>query len=215
MMECADCRAWRESAHIVTRRVRLTQAQPGPGATPELLMAVRRGLKADSRPEHRFAAARLALLLVALAQIAIAVPALILGTDREAPLHVAHEMGSFDMALAMGFLIVVWQPARARGMHLLVGAAALLLVATAVIDLFAGRTNLSDEAPHLLVVVGWFLMFTLAGWSPTENGQQQARNLTLERRPIMFIDGAAGGSGADGHDLRAAAAPIERRAAEA
>ena len=100
-------------------------------------------------------------MAIAIIQIVLTVPALILGSDREAPLHVAHEMGAFDMAFAIGFLS--WhQPERARGMHVLVGAAALLLLGTAAVDLLTGHTTAADEAPHLLVLAGWRFMY----WSP-------------------------------------------------
>jgi predicted anti-sigma-YlaC factor YlaD len=212
LAECDDCRRWRESAHLITRNARLAPVQPTPMAGPELLQAVRQALPADTRRRARLTAARVALVLVALAQLAMAVPALILGTDREAPLHVAHEMGSFDMALAVGFLVVAVQPARARGMHLLVGAAALLLVVTAVIDLAAGRTNVADEAPHLLVVIGWMLMFGVAQRTPTSRGEGRGHELSPSRRSVLFSGGSIGRPTDLDRDLGAADAPAMRRA---
>lgn len=161
LAECASCAAWREQAHAITRRVRLVPVQPAPAADPELISAIRAELSGCSRAPAELTGMRLGLVAIALVQIVLTVPGLIFGKDRDAPLHVAHELGSFGMALAVGFLIVAWQPARARGMHLLVGAAALLLVVTAVIDLLGGHTSLSDEAPHLVVLAGWLLMYLL------------------------------------------------------
>src|SRR5262249_54494357 len=60
-----------------------------------------------------------------------------------------------------------WKPDRARGMHALVGAAAVLLVITAAIDLAHGRTDFGDEAPHLLAVAGWLLLGRLAAATPS------------------------------------------------
>jgi hypothetical protein len=51
-------------------------------------------------------------------------------------------------------------------MRALVGCAALLHVATAIVDLAAGRTGLGDEAPHLLVVAGWLLLRRVAQLAP-------------------------------------------------
>ena len=116
---------------------------------------------------------------MALAQIVVTVPQLILGSDREAPIHVAHEMGSFDLALAIGLLVAAWQPARARGMHILVGAIALLLVGTATVDLLAGRTSPADELPHLLALAGWALMYRIAELAPSGEGG-------LARMPVGF-----------------------------
>ena len=105
-------------------------------------------------------------MIVACTQLALSVPMLVFGQDHSAPLHVAHEMGSFDLAVAVGFLVAVRRPGRAMGMASLVGAAACLLVLTALVDLMAGRTSLADEAPHLLVVVGWLLLRRLASIAP-------------------------------------------------
>jgi len=82
-------------------------------------------------------------------------------------MHVAHELGAFDMALAVGFLAAALRPSRAQGMRTLVGCAALLLVATAIIDLISGRTTPSDELPHLLAVAGWLLLGRMAALAPS------------------------------------------------
>jgi predicted anti-sigma-YlaC factor YlaD len=174
---CSGCRSWRDDAHVVTRQTRLALAQPAPAPSASLLAAV-----AAERRRHRLSpltGARLGLVAVALAQIVVTLPPLILGSDREAPIHVAHEMGSFDLALAIGFLVAAWQPARARGMHILVGAVALLLVGTAMVDLIAGRTSPADELPHLLAVAGWALMYRVAELEPTGEGG-------LARMPVGF-----------------------------
>ena len=107
-----------------------------------------------------------ALALVAVGQLVVTIPPLLFGTDHNAPMHVAHELGAFDMALAVGFLVAVFRPSRAQGMRTLVGCAALLLVATAVIDLLAGRTTPSDEFPHLLAVAGWLLLWRISELVP-------------------------------------------------
>jgi len=171
---CADCVAWREDAHAVTRRARVALAGSAPQADAALLAAVAQ-VRRERRPRiGQLALARAGLVAVALAQIAVTVPALILGTDHEAPMHVAHEMGSFDAALAIGFLAAAWRPANARGMELLVGAAALLLVVTAVVDLLAGRTSPADETPHLLAVAGWMLLHITARLEPSFGSSERA-----------------------------------------
>jgi predicted anti-sigma-YlaC factor YlaD len=161
---CAACRAWREEAHEVTRQVRLQLAVPVRGPSQQVLEAI-----AASSGRRRIRSAtltRVGLVLVALVQIVIAEPMLLSGSYRGVPIHVAHEMGSFELALAMGFLVAAWRPSRAAGMRSLVAAVAALLVATAVIDLLAGRTTLSDEMPHLLAVLGWLLLRELAALTP-------------------------------------------------
>ena len=163
---CGACQVWRERAHELTRKVRLQPAQPAPGPTDRLL-----ALAGDQNPVRwrrpgSMTVARLGLVVVAAAQLAVCVPVLLFGHDRSAPVHVAHEMGSFEVAVAIGFLVAARRPGRAMGMLSLMGVAAGLLVLTAGLDLLAGRTGLSDEAPHLLVVVGWLLLRWLATLAP-------------------------------------------------
>jgi predicted anti-sigma-YlaC factor YlaD len=171
LSECAGCRAWREEAHEVTRRARLVPARPAPAAGEALLAAT---LAADQRTRSRrsIVFTRGMLVAVAVAQVAVTVPALVFGSDRGVPIHVAHEMGSFDMALAVGFLVAAWRPARAHGMRAFVGAAALLLIVTAVIDLLGGHTTPASEAPHLLPLAGWILLGRLAALTPSRRDDQ-------------------------------------------
>ncbi len=70
--------------------------------------------------------ARLGLLMVGVAQLCLAVPAL-LGDDAGASIHIAHEQGSWFLALAVGLLVVAWRPWRA--------AAILPFVAALVVGL--------------------------------------------------------------------------------
>jgi hypothetical protein len=153
--------------------------------------------------------------VIAIAQIVLTLPALIFGSDHEAPSHVAHEMGSFGMALAVGFLIVAWQPQRARGMHLLVGAAAVLLLVTAIFDLLAGRTSLSDEAPHLLVLAGWLLMFRVAAQTPRYADGDRRQGLPREWRTAGFGSDLPTWQTVSERDTGASAPAVERRTASA
>ena len=165
LADCPACRSWREEAHALTRRVRLASASPVPSPSASLMYALK---EAERRRRwwRSLAVTRGALALVAVGQLVVTIPPLLFGTDHEAPMHVAHELGAFDMALAVGFLVAVLRPSRAQGMRTLVGCAALLLVVTAVTDLLTGRTTPSDELPHLLAVAGWLLLRRIAALAP-------------------------------------------------
>lgn len=178
---CAACRAWREEAHALTRRTRLAAAGEHPAPNPELLDAAL--AEWDGRT-HRaaIAMARGGLVLIAVAQAAFALRNLLLGSDHGAPIHVAHEMGSFELALAAGFLVAAWFPSRARGMIPLVGCVALLLVGTATLDLVEGHTVLADEAPHLLAVAGWLLLARFSTLVPSSGEDPDVRLPWLARR---------------------------------
>ena len=187
---CPDCAGWRDSAHVVTRRARLAAAEPAPPPSAGLLALVEDERRRVSRVISPLTRVRLALVAVAIAQIVLTVPQLILGHDHDAPIHVAHEMGSFDLALAVGFLVAAWQPVRARGMHVLVGVAALLLVVTAAIDLLAGRTTPADEAPHLLALIGWALLYRSAALTADEAPTAPGVNLGFGRQSLAIPSGA-------------------------
>jgi predicted anti-sigma-YlaC factor YlaD len=158
---CEVCRAWLAEVKEVGRLFRIRSAT----ASPELSDAVVEGLlSACSRPSawKRQMALRAGLATVACLQLVIVVPVLLLGHDREAPVHVAHEMGSFDLAVAVGLLAAAWRPRRAAGMFSIVAAAGAALVVTASVDLARGATSLWDEVPHLLVVAGAMLLWALS-----------------------------------------------------
>lgn len=199
---CAGCRCWQERAHEVTRRIRLAAAQSTPAA-PEAVREAARRFPAR-RLAHAGALARIGLVAVALAQVLwVTVPALLLGQDRGAPVHVAHEMGSFDIALAVGFLVAAWRPERAQGMRALVGTAAAALAITALVDLLGAHTTLADEAPHLLALAGWLLLRRLAtpdpsrrheriaapGWPAWPRPRQAGARLGARPRPVGHLDG--------------------------
>ncbi len=149
-------------------------AEDVPATAPALGTLIHRAQTSQPRRSigwwRSLAAARMGLILLAATQIALTFPILILGSDRDAPLHVAHEMGSFDLALAIGFVVAAWDPMRAQGMRTLVGAAAVLLLVTAVIDLVAGRTTAGDEAPHLITLAGWLLLVRTGRLSLVDRG---------------------------------------------
>jgi predicted anti-sigma-YlaC factor YlaD len=208
---CPACRAWREQAHQITRRARLVPARAS--SPSEALLAAVAATHRGPAWWRSTALIRGGLVTVALAQIAVTVPALIFGTDRDAPIHVAHEMGSFDMALAVGFLAAAWAPTRAQGMRTLVGAAALLLVVTATIDLIAGRTSLSDEAPHLLTVAGWLLLRRLALLAPPNTGDRAVSPTEWLRRRSQPAPVAHASPPAGDDDLRIDITGDERVAA--
>jgi predicted anti-sigma-YlaC factor YlaD len=139
LRRCPTCRAYAE--HVEQLRAVTPIALPQPIAVGT-------------------AAIRLGLVVVAGLQLALAIPGL-LGTDEGAPIHVAHEAGSWSLALAVGFLFAAWRPLRAVGLLPLVSALSAALVLTAGLDLVHGRAVPIDESAHLLEVVGTGLLWLL------------------------------------------------------
>jgi predicted anti-sigma-YlaC factor YlaD len=109
---------------------------------------------------------RLALVGIAVAQLVLAVPTLLFGTDEGAPVHIAHEVGAWDLALAVGFLFAAWRPLRAVGMLPFVAALSAGLVLTAVVDIANGKTPAVLELTHVLELVGTGLLWMLTSPRP-------------------------------------------------
>ena len=97
--------------------------------------------------------ARYVLLWVGLTQLVLAVPALA-GDDRGASTHVARELGSWAVALAVGLLVVAWQPRRAAGLLPFALALSGAMALTASLDVIAGHAPASGELLHVLDVAG-------------------------------------------------------------
>ncbi|HEY5400851.1 MAG TPA: zf-HC2 domain-containing protein [Trebonia sp.] len=153
---CPGCLDWQRRAHTVTRRVRLGGAFLDHDLAPGVLAAV--PVHRD-RDRGRLRLARRGLLIaLALAQLAIAAPMLFLGHDREAGLHAAHELGSFNLALAMAFAVGAIRPKLSAGLAWPCAIAAGGLVTTAIIDLIGGQAIGPDEARHLVALAGAALL---------------------------------------------------------
>jgi predicted anti-sigma-YlaC factor YlaD len=188
LASCADCRDWQQRAHEVTRRARLGGPFPERDLTPQVL-AVIRPVAARRR---RVLAQRAGLVTVALAQLAITVPLLILGHDHGAGSHAAHELGSFDLALAVAFAVGAIRPALSAGLAWPCGIAAAGLVITAITDLVSGQTFGADEAQHLIGAAGAALLF----WQARTSGAGAAGPALATRGPrTLPRPGPAGATG--------------------
>ena|SRR5256885_383358 len=147
---CASCRAFVSGAEM-------------PDLTPRIVAAAEEGRAV--RP-FRESPVRVALVGVALVQLAFAVPTLLFGNDEGAPVHIAHEVGAWDLALAIGFLFAAWRPLRAVGMLPFVAALSAGLMLTAVVDIANGKTPALLEVTHVLELVGTALLWMLTSPRP-------------------------------------------------
>jgi predicted anti-sigma-YlaC factor YlaD len=150
LQRCSACRAF-------AARVQM------PDLAPRIVAAA-----AEERAMQpmRSSPVRVALVAVALAQLALAVPTLLFGSDEGAPIHIAHEVGAWDFALAIGFLFAAWRPLRAVGMLPFVAALAAGLLLTAVVDIANGKTPALLELTHLLELIGAVLLWKLTSRRP-------------------------------------------------
>ena len=154
---CMACRRFLDRARALDALTHATRT-----AIPDLSAEVLEAARAQRhRPDPWVSTLRLGLVAVAVAQLVLAIPGLIYGSDEGAPIHIAHEVGAWDLALAVGFLFAAWRPLRAVGMLPFAAALSAGLVLTAVVDIAHGRAIALTETTHLLELVGTVLLYLL------------------------------------------------------
>lgn len=197
---CAACRAWEQRAHAVTRRARLGGAFLDHDLTERVLAAVppapaRRPRSLARRP--RSLAWQAALGAVAVAQLAMTVPLLVLGHDHDAGMHAAHELGSFDLALAIAFCVGAIRPALSAGLAWPCCVAAGGLAGTAILDLIGGQTFGADEAQHLIALAGALLLLWQARTADSGTASPEIA-ATAEDQPVVLVPTSSPGLEASG-----------------
>jgi predicted anti-sigma-YlaC factor YlaD len=172
---CAACNAWADAADRLQRRIRVREAEPVPDLTSAIL--------ARSHPPKpgRGEWIRYSLAAVALTQLVLALPALVLADEVGASTHIARHIGAMSAALALGFVYTAWRPQRAYGVLPIATALAATVVVTGVLDTIRGVTPLLGESTHVLELVGFALVWLLAG-APGAPGRRRARRVST---PIL------------------------------
>ncbi|TKA02242.1 hypothetical protein [Actinacidiphila oryziradicis] len=196
MTACHECRQWREDAHLVTRRARLTSAPPVTDSTERILTAV----LADRPPRDGSRSARLlraGLAVTALAHGVIIVPALVGRAGLGVPLQAARELAVFNLTLAVALLGAAVRPTWARAMLPVVGVSAGLLELIDLVDTASGATTLAAETPHLITLLGAVLLAMLTRFVGADSGgpgQRRLRRQNLLRtlRQRRLLSGLAG-----------------------
>lgn len=160
LASCAECRAFAAQARSLHRSLRMSAAPAVPDLTDSILGAIG-AVRRRPAPDGRDLALRLALVVLALAQIAVGIPSL-LGSDSGLPVHDARHLGSFGLALAVGFLFAAWRPERITGLLPVVAALVVCLVGTSMFDVVAGRTAAMSEVSHVTEIAGLVVCWLLA-----------------------------------------------------
>jgi predicted anti-sigma-YlaC factor YlaD len=155
---CTACRAFARDAESMHREVRLARAPSVPDLTAPILASI----GSDNSSARHERALRVTLAIVAGVMIVAALPALLLGDDAGLPVHAARHIGSFDLAVAVGFLFAAWRPSRLPGLLPVVTALVACLVATSVLDVLDGSTAALTEVQHAVEVVGLAAAWLLA-----------------------------------------------------
>ena len=162
---CAGCRDFATGAARVHRMIRVTPAEPVPDLTESILAAIDESVTpapVRTIADERTLFLRICLAVVAVIQLGMAVPALVLGDDAGLPTHVARHLGSFALALGVGLLVVAWRPDRAAGILPVIGVVVLCLIASSVVDIISGRAAPGAEVSHAPELVGLVAVWLLA-----------------------------------------------------
>jgi predicted anti-sigma-YlaC factor YlaD len=166
LASCAGCARWVDRAAAVTRRARLAPAAPVPDLTVRVLAALPTslpGARAAARARLLDTALRLLLAALAVAQAGLAWPALTSGTAAmSAPVHMAHESGAWNAAVAVAFAAVAAAPRWAPGSLPFLGAFTALLLTATVRDVVAGHVHVDRAVAHLLLLAGVLVLAALA-----------------------------------------------------
>jgi predicted anti-sigma-YlaC factor YlaD len=157
LASCAECCSFAASAGELHGAMRLAPAPEIPDLTPGILAAI----GAETTRDDTQLALRWILALLAFVQISVAVPALILGSDAGLPVHTARHLGSFDVALAVGFLFAAWRPSRIPGLLPVVVALVACLIGSSMIDVISGNTAALSEAHHVTDFAGLIVVWLL------------------------------------------------------
>lgn len=154
---CATCTTFAAAVDDLSRHTRVVPAEPVPDLTASILAAVDTPDRA--RRHARTTQLRGILAFVGVLQLALAVPALVAAGGLAT--HVTREVGIFEVALGVGFLVAARRPDRARGLLPVAAVVAGLVTLTSFGDLLGGTTTWVQETAHLLEVVGTLLLWAL------------------------------------------------------
>lgn len=193
LLTCPACTRFAASTVALHRRVRVRSAEQVPDLTNTILATIAPRLQSrvahtttPTRPARvRATWARPALLMTALTQLAVAGPKLLMSDNHGAAIHVAHEQGSWDVALAVALLFVVWRPIRAVGLLPFVTALAVILTGSAVLDVSRGQALAVGEMHHVLNLAGIVFLWLLTPPNPTR-ARRRNRGIATPTRPVAW-----------------------------
>ena len=142
---------------------RLVRVQPAPtdvDRTNAILAALPRRALVGAPHDH-VRSLRVATFVIALVQLAAAVP-LMFGVTDEMHGHYARHIGVFSAALAVGLFAVAWQPERARALLPMLGVLVAGLIWSCMDDLIAGHSVPGTAIAHGADVAGFAAVWLIA-----------------------------------------------------
>jgi predicted anti-sigma-YlaC factor YlaD len=157
---CAECRRWSVGAGSLATAMSespVVSAAPGAGVMATLLD----GAHPPRRALLSLREWRIVLAGLAAVQLVVAWPGVMLHSGH-ASAHLAHELTSWDLGLALGFLMLAWLPSRAWGALPVVAALVVALVGASVADVVTGHALLGREVVHSLELAALGCLWVIA-----------------------------------------------------
>lgn len=158
---CAECRSWHSGAQVL-RRALVVRAAP---ELPDLTEAI---LERISVPRGARSPARIALGVVAAAQLALAAGQLLgvatgfTGMPAGSMVqHLAHESSAWNLGLGIGLFWAALRPRAASGQLPLFTGFVLVLTGLSVADVAGGEITAARLLTHVLAVLGAVLLFAV------------------------------------------------------
>jgi predicted anti-sigma-YlaC factor YlaD len=165
---CGSCQSCAHDLAALHRGLRVRSAAPVPDLTRTIMATAaprlphRRPQTRDTPAAAAVGWARFGLFAVALAQLALALPELVIHSHAGHAAHDVRDLGAFGVALAIGMLVAAWQPRRASGLLPMTFALTTALTATAVADVVLGHSGPWGQTPHFLELIGLVLLWRLS-----------------------------------------------------
>jgi predicted anti-sigma-YlaC factor YlaD len=161
--ECAACGHWAVSVGALTAQ--MGEAPASPDLNPAVLATLMQGAAEPRAGFLSIGEWRLVMGVVGVLQLVTSWPGFVLH-DGHASEHLAHELTTWDLGLAVGFILLAAMPSRAWGALPVVAVLVMALVGTSVVDLVGGHALLGRELVHLLEVAGLGCLWVLARRMP-------------------------------------------------
>jgi predicted anti-sigma-YlaC factor YlaD len=127
-----------------------------------MILAAVRQRRSQRQPLVPERIARGGLAMVGVVQMVAALAGVWLGGTP----HALRDLGAFEIALAIGFLVAAMRPATAPGLLPTAAALALCLLAVVGVDIVGGHTDILREGAHLTEFAGVALVWTIARSRP-------------------------------------------------
>jgi predicted anti-sigma-YlaC factor YlaD len=194
---CQACRRWYAAAQRIDRAVRIA---PVEGEGPDIAEAMLARVPLPRRGRWRLRL-QIALLLVALAQLAVGTLALFgpVGMPGGMPVsaHMDHEEAAFNLAFGVALLVIAFDTRRAASQVPMLGSFVLVLGVASALDVTSGAVDWSRIATHAPVAAGLALALAL-GRSHRFGGDPAGGSAVGALAASSVADGDAGEYGRTG-----------------